>query len=322
MKLNDGIEIQTRTMGTIRCDARRADGDINIISHAHTDHLPTSVGSEPLISSSLTAALARERRDLNAFPVRPHPDIELLPSGHIEGSRAALINDGGVEILFTGDVAIRSRWGLDGFDPVEADILVMEATYGSPQYEFPPCSAVESALESWLSDQGGPTILHAYALGKAQRVFHMLGRIHDGRIVTPASIARMNELVWEDVSSTPPVETLDSDTVLRNTDVIVASRGTITSPWFQELAADVSPSTAGCSGWALDSGYIYRRNVDAGFPISDHCDFPELVNLVRTVNPDVTYLHHGFSGDLAKELTRLGFDARALRRNQSTLGQF
>lgn len=319
VRLNDGIEIQTRSLGTIKCDARRPDGDINLISHAHTDHLPTSIDTDSVVCSSVTASLAQERRNLDGCVPSQHDAIELHPAGHIDGSRAALIQDGDVDILFTGDVSVRDRWGLDGFDPISADILILEATYGSPEYTFPSCDDVEQSVADWLASRDGLAILYAYALGKAQRVQHLLDRVHTGRVFVTENIAQLDAIIAEHEGDGLETAVFEPSTTPRDNDVIVTTRTSARTDWFQDCLEEHPVSTAGCSGWALDSGYIYRGRVDAGFPMSDHCDFAELLDLVREVDPEVTYLHHGFRHELARALTREGFDARALQRHQSTL---
>jgi len=58
------------------------------------------------------------------------------------------------------------------------------------------------------------------------------------------------------------------------------------------------------------------------FPLSDHCDFEELQSLVEAVDPDQVYTQHGSAASLATHLTNSGYDATALRQNQTSLGDF
>jgi len=59
-------------------------------------------------------------------------------------------------------------------------------------------------------------------------------------------------------------------------------------------------------------GCHFRYQSDAAFPLSDHADFPDLVEFVKQVAPRRIYTLHGFAADFAAHLRRLGFDARAL----------
>lgn len=322
VRLNDGIEIETQALGTIRCDASEATGDWNIVSHAHTDHLPRRIGDAPIACSPLTAALARTRRDLSIDPAVPQ-EIELLDSGHIDGSRAALLHDSDQRILYTGDVAVRDRYGLEGFAPPSADVLVVEATYGDSSYSFPAVESIESEVKAWMETHADrPLICFAYALGKAQRVLGMLHRLGVDRIFAADRIVELNRVIERATGHAFETQPVDSDLDPAPTDVVVLPGSLGQADWVEDLVSEQKAVTAGFSGWAINSGYVYRRGLDRGFPLSDHCDFSELVDLVETVDPEATYIHHGFADALAKALTRRGYQARALRRDQATLDAF
>src|SRR6185369_5540614 len=66
------------------------------------------------------------------------------------------------------------------------------------------------------------------------------------------------------------------------------------------------------TGWAVDPSCRYRYGADAAFPLSDHADFPDLVELVKQVAPRKVFTLHGFAADFARHLRELGFDAQAL----------
>ena len=80
--------------------------------------------------------------------------------------------------------------------------------------------------------------------------------------------------------------------------------------------------TAGFSGGAIDDSFRFRGDFDVTFRLSDHCDFTELLELVETVDPERVYTQHGFAETLATALTTRGFDATALKQNQTSLRQF
>jgi putative mRNA 3-end processing factor len=98
------------------------------------------------------------RSGLGVDAASPAPGIELRPSGHIPGSRAILI-DGDRRVLYTGDVSTRDRGPQTGFDPVDAEVLIVEATYGRPTYRFPPQAAVEARIRDFIADTAAPRVL-------------------------------------------------------------------------------------------------------------------------------------------------------------------
>jgi putative mRNA 3-end processing factor len=61
---------------------------------------------------------------------------------------------------------------------------------------------------------------------------------------------------------------------------------------------------------------------DYSFPLSDHCDYQELINLVQSVSPEMVYTVHGFATEFARDLKRMGFSARPLAAYQSSLSDY
>ena len=65
------------------------------------------------------------------------------------------------------------------------------------------------------------------------------------------------------------------------------------------------------SGWALNKNAIYRYGVDAAFHLSDHADFPGLLEAVRRVSPKRVVTVHGYTREFAAELRRRNYEARS-----------
>src|SRR5258705_922157 len=70
--------------------------------------------------------------------------------------------------------------------------------------------------------------------------------------------------------------------------------------------------TAAVTGWAMDSGCRFRYQADAAFPLSDHADYPDLLEFAQRVSPRKVYTLHGFAADFAPTLREQGHDAQAL----------
>src|SRR5438128_5361857 len=74
------------------------------------------------------------------------------------------------------------------------------------------------------------------------------------------------------------------------------------------------------SGWAIEPNAIYRYQVDAAFPLSDHADYNDLVRYVDLVQPRQVLTLHGFAVEFARDLRDRGIEAWALRgENQMEL---
>ena len=323
--LRDGVEIHLDSGETVVCDARRPDGDVAVVSHAHGDHLYREPPAAACWSAT-TRALAGVRREDAALPERlDHPRIELLEAGHVPGSRAALIEGEDRTYLYTGDVSTRDRLYLEGFDPPSADVLVLEATYGEPGFEFPPVAETRAAFEDWLARNAArPVVVFGYALGRAQEIEVMLEAAGRDRVLVSDAIADVDDALDPHLPVTLPGERYDRDDLdLGAGDALVLPSATANRDWTDRLVEATNAATAGMSGWAVDSSYRYANGYDETFVLSDHCDFPELVALVEAVDPASVYTQHGSAESLARHLTReCGYPATALVANQRSLSEF
>ncbi|MFB6114975.1 MAG: MBL fold metallo-hydrolase RNA specificity domain-containing protein [Candidatus Nanohalobium sp.] len=251
--------------------------------------------------------------------------LELIDSGHILGSSAVKFEMDGDTVLYTGDASTRNRAYMDGFKPPEADILVMETTYGIPSYRFPPQEEVEANIREWIeSNQDSPLILFGYSLGKAQKIQHIVEKFTDRPLIAHGSVKKMNDVV-EQVSdlnfSARPYK--ENKEVLEDNGILIAPSNTSQADWVEKVVDEYGARKAGFSGWAVSDSFKYRGGYDETFVLSDHCDFDELVEVVEKVDPERVYTLHGFDEAFASHLKKeLGINARALKKNQSSLTDF
>ena len=320
VRLRDGVEFELASGETVVCDARRPNGDVNVVSHAHGDHLGS--GATTAVTSPLTAAVAAARGSGRLEPVT-HPAVTLLDSGHVAGSRAALVDDGETRVLYTGDVSTRDRAFLSGFEPVPADVLIVESTYGRPAYVFPEQSTLEAEILDFLADTADrPAVVFGYAFGRAQTAQRLVARAdRNGALCVTDAVADVNAAIEAHLDVTFGAQRWEPGDGLDPGDVLVRP-GSPRRDAVARLVEATDAVTVGLSGWAVDESYRYARGLDAAFPLSDHCDYTELRALVAAVDPSVVYTHHGFAEDLAATLARDGYGAYALRRNQATLADY
>ncbi len=324
VSLRDGIRIELSDGTSVVADATDPDGDAALVSHAHGDHLYDDPPEE-VICSATTADLAAVRRDGRPARTTTLPGegrVDLLDAGHVAGSRAALVTDpDGTRYCYTGDVTTRDRLSLDGFDPPDADVLIVEATYGEPGYVFPPQSQLESEIVDFFADTRAPILAFGYALGRAQTL-QLLAQRAGCRVTVSDAIAELNDVVERHTEATFPAEQYDNLDEIEPGDVVVLPAGLSGRDWVDRLCERTDAVAAGFSGWAVEERYRFRGGYDETFVLSDHCDFSELVELVAAVDPEQVYTVHGSTETLANELTTRGFDAQALVADQHTLGEF
>lgn len=322
VRIRDGIGIAVGERRFV-ADASTPQGDVNILSHAHGDHL-YSTPPETVVCSETTAALARVRRPEAPAPTVVGDDqVALLPTGHVPGSRAALISHEDERVLYTGDLSTRDRFYLTGFEPVPADILILESTYGKPEYELPDQAVAEQRfLELLEENHESPVLAFGYTLGRAQEL-QLLGERSERTVYVTEAIENINRVVAEQSPVSFDVERYSASTTLGAGDMLVLPSQTNNLSFVDRIVADTGAMKIGVSGWAVESSFKYRGDYDETVALSDHCGFYELLDVVEAVEPRQVYTNHGFADSLASEIrSRLGIPAQALKQNQTTLGDF
>ncbi|MFC7137119.1 MBL fold metallo-hydrolase RNA specificity domain-containing protein [Halobaculum litoreum] len=122
------------------------------------------------------------------------------------------------------------------------------------------------------------------------------------------------------VDATFPVAPYADGVDLRPGDALVLPPSAARRDWVTRLRERHDAPAAGFSGWAVDDSFRYRGGYDVTFALSDHCDFDELNAVVDAVDPERVYTTHGSTDAFADHLVSRGYDARALRANQTSLG--
>jgi len=321
---NGGIQVE---MGKTRYSLDphgQVRADYTFVSHAHMDHMHRPSRNEKVIASSLTRELAKARGYDLGETTEEVEGVELLDSGHILGSRAIRIQD---EVYYTGDASGRARAFLGKCKARQARILVMETTYGSPEYVFPSTAKLVKEVNGLIAsayDRGSPVVLMGYPLGKAQLLSYFFSSWDP--IFYHQSVATMNKIHMDhgvrlkagrafDPSS-------DVDILPKGPWVMVSPMASGRSRLMAHLKKQYGAVLVAFSGWAMGPGYRYTMGADYSFPLSDHCDYQELVNLVQAVSPDMVYTVHGFAAEFAKDLRKIGFSARPLAAYQSSLSDY
>jgi putative mRNA 3-end processing factor len=318
----NGITVKIRDRKYVLDPQRPARADAIFVSHAHVDHLHSPGLDTPLIASKETGLLAKAR-GYELGPIREEFEgFELYDSGHILGSRAALIEG---EVFYTGDFAGRPRGFMGKGRVARSPILIVEATYGLDRYIFPAVGKIVDEVNRLIASlfaKGVPVVLMGYPLGKAQLLTYLFSSWEP--IYLHSSIRNLNRVyralgvdLREDLISY--TEAQERGLLDRRPWILLTPAFGGRSPFIRRLKGRYGAVTILFTGWAIDNGYKYARAVDYAFPLSDHCDHRELLELVRAVNPEKVYTVHGFAVELAAELRRYGYDAEPLLGVQASM---
>lgn len=283
------------------------------ISHGHADHFARhkrvlcSPGTgHILVKRYGVKASTVETLDWGEERIIDNHRITLHPAGHITGSAMIRIEAHHQSLLYTGDFKIRSSRTAETPDFPRSDILIMETTFGRPQFVFPPTDEIEKDISRFARetlDDGETPVFFAYSLGKAQEALAIL---HNAGIKTVVhkTVFEMTE-ACRDIGVDLPGPVLLEKSIPPGV-AVIAPPNAVRS---RAIRSHKKRRTAMLSGWALTPGSQYRYQVDRVFPLSDHADYPGLLQSVEKVSPSLVYTLHGSTREFARDLRALGTEA-------------
>ncbi len=318
IQLGNGILVE-EDGHRFRFDPKRVlAGEVSAVSHAHTDHLPTSFKQREVVCSAITRDFIRLRRGKDV-EMRSDPRVKVLEAGHIAGSSMFLLH-GAQDVLYTGDFCTRDKHQTRAAKPHKCDVLITEATYGKAHYVFPDYDEIMSIVKDWLHDivrRDGSAVLFAYPLGKSQE---LAAALKDLPLAFHPDISE-NNLLLRKHGFDLPAQKFEAGPPGKP--IIYVTTGYGRDMARVESLRKHGAKTAAFSGWALDKEFIRSSRVDEAFPVSDHPGFDELTEFVRRCGPEKVFTTHGFAKEFAAHVRRdLGIDAQPMVARQRTLDQF
>src|SRR5262249_42070573 len=295
------------------------------VSHAHSDHIAPH---KQVVVSERTAHLMQVRlrgsRLEHALPFGEKRfirglELMLIPAGHIFGSAQCLLFAGDETLLYTGDFKLRPGKSAEQAEWRRADTLVMETTFGLPRYRFPPTKEVIDRMVAFCGetiDAGEVPVLLGYSLGKAQEILCSL----EGAGLTPmlhGSVYQMTRIYEQFGQSFCNYIRYNANDVVGK--VLIWPPSANRSLMLERIPRK---RVALISGWAVDPDAVYRYQVDAAFPLSDHADYADLLRYVELVQPRAVFTLHGFAAAFARDLRARGVEAWALSEENQLDLQF
>ncbi|MCA9246945.1 MAG: hypothetical protein KDA42_07515 [Planctomycetales bacterium] len=283
------------------------------VSHAHADHMGRH---ELALCTPATSVLYQHRCGRRAVLEMPYGEptvwndlrLTTFAAGHCLGSAMLLAEEGGTSLLYTGDFKLSPSATARQADPPRADILIMESTFGKPEYRLPPrddsIDQLLALVNQALAAERAP-VIHAYVLGKSQEVT---------RILTAAGIPVQQHPQIYEISRLYQSCGVELGSFHRYERNWIPGHAVVTPPRNSKafrLPGLPSPVSIAVTGWAAHPSTKYRLRVDHAVALSDHADFDELVQLVDRVQPREIYCTHG-PESFADHLCGLGWNARPL----------
>jgi putative mRNA 3-end processing factor len=301
------------TVADLAIDFRRRQPR-GFISHAHTDHMARHMLALCTPGTSALYHLRCGVRPVLQLPYRQTIDwgglrLTTYPAGHCLGSAMLLADDGETRLLYTGDFKLGPSATSETAELPQADVLVMESTFGDPKYRLPPRDEVIGQLvdvvRRTLAGNQTP-IIEAYALGKAQEVI---------RILTDAGIPVLQHYEVHRVSKVYEQQGVSLGNAQRLAAYLVPGKAIVIPPGRRHLPLPgvKKPVRIAVTGWAGDPSAKFRLGVDHAIPLSDHADYDDLFAAVEQINPREIHCTHGPTS-FVDRLLEAGWNAFVLGR--------
>ena len=312
----------------VACDAFDGSMPLRVVTHVHADHMVglrrSLVNCEKVLMTEATKDLIDVMRGplfLMAGCVETlgygkslqyeEERVTFFRADHVLGAAQVFVEDAeGTRIVFTGDFRI------DETPVLDADILVMEATYGSPSCKRSFGGNVRNLLVSLVKKglRQGAVYVFGYH-GKIQEVMQIL---HDEGVKVPFVLPerlfhfskvcerhgmRLGRLMLSGEKEAKELLAGNSSCVAF---CHMASRSKVGQGCFRIYV----------SGWEFNSACREISEKEYVVALSDHSDFDGLVEYVRRSKPKLVITDNfraGRAERLAKEIRRrLGITAVAL----------
>ena len=286
-----------------------------VITHAHADHARRGHGC--YLAARPAEAVMRARLgdirlqclDYGETVSLGGVQVSLHPAGHVLGSAQVRLAWRGQVWVVSGDYKLEPDPTCSAFEPVRAHTFITESTFGLPVYRWAPPAQVFGEVNAWWAANaaaGRPSVLFAYAFGKAQRLLAGVDA-SIGPLVCHGAVEALNE-AYRTAGVALPATARAGDPVPLERALVLAPPSAAGSPWLRRFG---DPGLAFASGWMRLRGARRRRALDRGFVLSDHADWPGLQEAIRASGASRVIVTHGQVASLVRWLAEQGLEAGA-----------
>jgi len=290
-----------------------------LITHAHGDH--ARVGHDHYLAPEEGRLVLQAR--LGDIPLQTLPygqaithrgvKVSFHPAGHVLGSAQVRLEHAGRVWVASGDYKTGPDATCAPFEPVRCDVFITESTFGLPVFRWQAQQEVFDDINAWWRGNaraGRPSVLYAYSFGKAQRVLAGIDP-SIGPIVAHGAMTLMNDAYRASGVPLPATQSvLDTMPADLKTSLVLAPPSAQGSGWTKRFG---DHSDAFASGWMQLRGTRRRRGLDRGFVLSDHADWPGLLEAVSATQAPRVIVTHGYVEPLVRYFSEQGLQAGAFK---------
>lgn len=289
-----------------------------VITHAHGDHART--GHTHYLAATPCAGVLRARLGAISLQTADYGTavdfqgtrVSLHPAGHVLGSAQVRIERRGRVWVVSGDYKVEVDPTCAPFEPIRCDAFITESTFGLPIYRWPSSTAVFDDIHRWWSANaaaGRASVLFCYAFGKAQRILAGIDP-SIGPLLVHGAMQSLNQAYRESGVPLPATRLASqvTDKAELSRALVLAPPSSQGSPWLKRFG-DYSDAFA--SGWMQLRGTRRRRALDRGFVLSDHADWPGLMQAIGATGAQRVIVTHGQVPIMVRWLREQGLEAEA-----------
>ena len=290
-----------------------------LITHAHSDHARWGHGRYLATPRSLAVMRHRlgdicaQATDYGQVLRIGDAEVSFHPAGHVPGSAQIRVCVAGQVWVASGDYKTENDGLSEPFAPLPCHSFITESTFGLPVFRWQPQPQItEQILRWWQGNRaaGKTSVLGAYALGKAQRLLHMLAD-GPGPILCHAAVENTNASLRATGVALPQTDVLTPECSAKTHPgaLIIAPPGAIEASWTRRFGPT---EVALASGWMGLRGIRRRRAMATGFVISDHADWPGLLQATKETGAENIYVTHGYTDIFTRYLNENGHRAQVV----------
>jgi putative mRNA 3-end processing factor len=289
-----------------------------VITHAHSDHARFGHGhylaarpSEGVLRTRL-GDVALQTLGYGEALVHHGVRVSLHPAGHVLGSAQVRLEHGGQVWVASGDYKVAPDRTCAAFEPVRCDVFITESTFGLPIYRWCPDGEVFADINAWWArnvEHGRASVVGCYSFGKAQRLLSGVDP-SIGPIIVHGAVEPLNRayrLAGVELPQTQMVTGIKDRADLKRA-LVVCPPSAMASPWMRRFG---EAQTAFASGWMQVRGNRRRGGYDRGFVLSDHADWPGLLQAIAATGAQRVIVTHGSSAVMVRYLGEQGLRAEA-----------
>lgn len=309
LSFQNGLRVGEKNT-TIHVDAHKAIEGSLCLTHAHSDHVKGLSKKANVFSTQATKDLAQVTNkapheswtclEFNRSYSFDHDlTMSFHASGHILGSSQALFSKDQT-VLVSSDLLLQDHPFWSSPQMPTCDTLLIESTFGLPQFSFPTREDVFNRMKNWAQkslNEKKLIILGGYALGKSQELVWFSNEYLGITPHVAEPIVPFNDVYQKHGIKLGEYETLNGNA--HDAQVIILPPSWAKADILHALSFSSKKKIAS----ALCTGWNRRANVfDELFPLSDHADFDSLLQAVEESGAKNVYTMHGFEAELAKSI--------------------